>query len=88
MRLKIEIEIDEQKDGVFLTKLGDKVLGDAGSVNPEEELDRVYMLIKAKEILPKIDLLRDKMPEMQKELNNSIRENLAKLLAYFSIEER
>jgi hypothetical protein len=44
MRLKIEIEVNEQKDGSFIAKLGDKVLGDAGSINPEEELDRVYML--------------------------------------------
>ena len=88
MRFKIEIEVDEQKDGVFLGRLGDKTIGDVGSIDPEKELDRVYMLIHAKEIITKVDFMKDKIPQMSKEFDDAIRESLAKLLAYFSIEER
>jgi hypothetical protein len=87
MRLKIEIEINELKDGEFLAKLGDKVLGDAGSIDPVKEVNRVYDLITVKEYIGKLDFLGDKAPELRKEFNNAIREKLALLLAYYYIEE-
>lgn len=87
MRLKIEINVEEMKDGAFLTKLGDKVLGDAGDVDPIKEINRLYDLITVKEYIGKLDFIGDKAPEIRKEFNNAIREKLALLLAYYYIEE-
>ncbi len=87
MRLKIEVNVEEMKDGVFLAKLGDKVLGDAGSLDPIKEINRLYDLITVKEYIGKLDFLGDKAPEIKKDFNNTIREKLALLLAYYYIEE-
>jgi uncharacterized protein YfkK (UPF0435 family) len=87
MRLKIEIDVEELKDGSFIVKLGDKVLGDADNLDPIEELNRLYDLIKAKDYISRLEFLRDKAPELRKEFNDAIIEDLARLLAFFSVEE-
>jgi hypothetical protein len=86
MKFKIEIEVEEQKDGSFEAKLLDVNLGDIGSINPEDELDKVSYIIQVLRLLEKIDFLQEYRPKIEKELKNSIRQTLAKLLAYYYVD--
>jgi aspartokinase-like uncharacterized kinase len=87
MKAKIEIEIEELKDGSYIAKLSDLNLGEIDNINVKDELDRLYNFIEAKELLGKIDFIQDIKPKMDKEFNSQIRQILAKLLAYYYIEE-
>jgi hypothetical protein len=87
MKAKIEIEIEELKDGSYIAKLSDLNLGEIDNLNPKDELDRLYNFIQAKEVLGKIDFIQDLKPKMDKEFNSQIRQILAKLLAYYYIDE-
>jgi len=87
MKAKIEIEIEEIKDGSYIAKLSDLNLGEIDNLNVKDELDRLYNFVEAKELLDKIDFVQDLRPKMDKEFNSQIRQILAKLLAYYYIED-
>jgi hypothetical protein len=87
MKMKTEIIIEELKDGSYKAKLSDLDLGKIDNLNPKDELDRLYNFILAKEVLTKIDFIEDMKPELDKEFNSQIRQILAKLLAYYYIED-
>jgi len=87
MKAKIEIEIEEMKDGSYIAKLLDLNLGEIDNLNPKDELDRLYNYILAKEVLGKVDFIQDLKPEMDKKFNSQIRQILAKLLSYYYIED-
>jgi len=87
MKAKIEIEIEEIKDGSYIAKLSDLNLGEIDNLNVKDELDRLYNFVEAKELLDKIDFIQDLRPKMDKEFNSQIRQILAKLLAYYYIED-
>ncbi len=85
MKFKIEIEVEEFKDGSYIVKLSDLDLGEVDNINPKRELDRLNYFVQAKEVLDKIDFIQDIRPKMEKEFNSEIRQILAKLLAYYYI---
>jgi len=87
MKAKIEIEIEEIKDGSYIAKLSDLNLGEIDNLNVKDELDRLYNFVEAKELLDKIDFVQDLRPKMDEEFNSQIRQILAKLLAYYYIED-
>ena len=86
MKFRIEIEVEEKKDGSFEAKLLDVDLGDIGSINPEDELDKVSYYIQFMKLLDKIDFLQDRKYDIEKELKGNIKRILAKLLAYYYVD--
>jgi len=86
MKAQICVTVDELKDGEWLAKLGDKVLGDISDLDVENEVEMLYYYVKANQLLDKIDFLKDIRPQVDKKFGENIKELLAKLLAYYSID--
>ena len=79
MRAKIEIEIEEEKDGSLTLKYNGIKIGDLNDVKPIDEINEVHDLIKVREkILNSSKLVND--------LNKEIEHRLAKLLAWYYTE--
>ena len=79
MRAKIEIEIEEEKDGSLTLKYNGMKIGDLNDVKPIDEINEVHDLIKVREkIMSSSKLLND--------LNKEIEYRLAKLLAWYYTE--
>jgi len=79
MRAKIEIEIEEEKDGSLTLKYNGMKIGDLNDVKPIDEINEVHDLIKVREkIMSSSKLLND--------LNKEIEHRLAKLLAWYYTE--
>jgi hypothetical protein len=79
MRAKIEIEIEEEKDGSLTLKYNGMKIGDLNDVKPIDEINEVHDLIKVREkILNSSKLVND--------LNKEIEHRLAKLLAWYYTE--
>ncbi|CAD98969.1 hypothetical protein AFV1_ORF75 [Captovirus AFV1] len=75
MHAKIEIEIEEEKDGSLILKYNGMKIGDLNDVNPADELRLVNELIKVRE------------KEMStSDINKEIEHRLAKLLAWYYTE--
>jgi hypothetical protein len=79
MRAKIEIEIEEEKDGSLTLKYNGMKIGDLNDVKPIDEINEVHDLIKVREkIISSSKLVND--------LNKEIEHRLAKLLAWYYTE--
>jgi len=79
MYAKIEIEIEEEKDGSLTLKYKGMKIGDLNDVKPIDEINEVHDLIKVREkIMSSSKLLND--------LNKEIEHRLAKLLAWYHTE--
>jgi hypothetical protein len=79
MRAKIEIEIEEEKDGSLMLKYNGMKIGDLNDVKPIDEINEVHDLIKVREkIMSSSKLVND--------LNKEIEYRLAKLLAWYYTE--
>jgi hypothetical protein len=79
MYAKIEIEIEEEKDGSLTLKYNGIKIGDLNDVKPIDEINEVHDLIKVREkIMSSSKLLND--------LNKEIEYRLAKLLAWYYTE--
>ena len=79
MYAKIEIEIEEEKDGSLTLKYNGMKIGDLNDVKPIDEINEVHDLIKVRDkIMSSSKLLND--------LNKEIEHRLAKLLAWYNTE--
>ncbi len=79
MYAKIEIEIQEEKDGSLTLKYNGMKIGDLNDVKPIDEINEAHDLIKVREkIMSSSKLLND--------LNKEIEYRLAKLLAWYYTE--
>jgi hypothetical protein len=79
MYAKIEIEIEEEKDGSLTLKYNGMKIGDLNDVKPIDEINEVHDLIKVRDkIMSSSKLLND--------LNKEIEHRLAKLLAWYHTE--
>jgi len=86
MKFKMEIEVEELKDGSFVVKLGDKVLGEVDNLNPIDTIDNVSSFIRIVDYMTKIKYLEGLKPQIEQELKRAVKEELAKLIAYYSID--
>ena len=79
MRAKIEIEIEEEKDGSLIIRYNGVKIGELGDIKPIDEASDVYDLIKVREKLMNSVKLSD-------DINKEIQYKLAKLLAWYYTE--
>ena len=79
MYAKIEIEIEEEKDGSLILKYNGMKIGDLNDVKPIDEIDELHDLIKVREkIMKSVKLPND--------IDKEIEHKLAKLLAWYYTE--
>ena len=79
MYLKIEIEIEEEKDGSLTLEYNGMKIGDLNDVKPIDEINEVHDLIKVREKI----MSSGKLPD---NINKEIEHRLAKLLAWYYTE--
>ena len=83
MYAKIEIEIEEEKDGSLTLRYNGIKLGDLNDVKPIDEINEVHDLINVREKIMSSSRLPD---NITKEINKEIEHRLAKLLAWYYTE--
>jgi len=86
MKVKIQLEIDELKDGSYIAKINQMNLGEVSSINVEEKLNTLHSLVSAQKYLEQSENLADMKEKLNEMLNESIRNILAQLLAYYYID--
>jgi hypothetical protein len=79
MYAKIEIEIQEEKDGSLTLKYNGMKIGDLNDVKPIDEINEAHDLIKVREKI----MSSSKLPN---DINKEIEHRLAKLLAWYYSE--
>ena len=77
--MKIEIDIEQQKDGGIALKYNGANLGELNNLNPIDEINKVSVLIKFRE-----KIMND--TELQNLLDKAIEYSLVKLLAWYCTE--
>ena len=77
--MKIEIDIEQQKDGGLTLKYNGVNLGELNNLNPIEEINKVSTIIKFRE-----KIVGD--TEFQNLLDKAIEHSLVKLLAWYCTE--
>jgi len=77
--MKIEIDIEQQKDGGIALKYNGVNLGELNNLNPIDEINKVSVLIKFRE-----KIMND--TELQNLLDKAIEYSLVKLLAWYCTE--
>jgi len=86
MNVKIQLQIDELKDGSLIAMLNQTKLGDISNIDVEEKLNTLHNLISAKKYLQQSENLADMRQQLNEMLNESIRNILAELLAYYYVD--
>ena len=86
MKVKIQLEIDELKDGSYIAKINQMNLGEVSDINVEEKLNTLHSLVSAQKYLEQSENLADMKEKLNEMLNESIRNILAQLLAYYYID--
>jgi hypothetical protein len=79
MKVDIQIEVSELKDGTFIVRLNGADIGELNNIDPLDELEVIYTLAE----------LLYEQPHSGKSHNDlvkEIKEKLAKLLAWYSTE--
>jgi len=79
MYAKIEIEVEEEKDGGLTLKFNGMKLGDLDDLKPIDEINQVHDLVKVREETMRCNKLVN-------DLNKEIVYRLAKLLAWYYTE--
>jgi len=77
--MKIEIEIEQHKDGSLTLKYNGTTLGDVSDVKPIDEINKVSALIKFRE-----KIVND--AELSNLFDKAIEYSLVKLLAWYCTE--
>jgi len=86
MKVKVQLEIDELKDGSYIAKINQINIGEVSDINVEEKLNTLHSLISAKKYFEQSEDLGDIKQKLNESIEQSIRIILAQLLAYYYID--
>ena len=79
MRLRIEIDVKQEKHGELIVKLNGLSIGELSDLDPMDEINKLSDVVKAREIAKDL-------PELRKILDEAIIHRLAILMAWYYTE--
>jgi len=79
VRLRIEIDVKQEKHGELIVKLNGLSIGELSDLDPMDEINKLSDVVKAREIAKDL-------PELRKILDEAIVHRLAILIAWFYTE--